>query len=85
MKTSPAFAAVLLASVLLASGCASRITASGGRETTVLGGAVTVATQSFQPVTPVTIDTDMSKLASNGDPSGTKVSLLWGVLTFHNY
>jgi hypothetical protein len=85
MKISPAFAAVLLASVLLTSGCASRITASGGRETTVLGGAVTVATQSFQPVTPATIDTDMSKLASNGDPSGTKVSLLWGVLTFHNY
>lgn len=71
--------------VLLTSGCATKTTASGGRETNILGGAVTVATNSFQPPTPATLDTDLSKITGKGDPSGKKVSLFWGLLTFRDY
>jgi hypothetical protein len=77
-----ATALVLLA---FASGCATRNTSSGGRETTVLGGAVTVATESFQPTNPATIDTDTSKIVGKTGPSGKKVSLFWGLLTLHDY
>lgn len=72
-------------SVLLASGCATRNTASGGRETTVLGGAVTVATNSFDPTNAATIDADTSKLASAGNPTGKKTTLFWGLITLHDY
>lgn len=69
----------------LSTGCATHRTASGGRETNVLGGAVTVATDSFQPPTPATLDVDTSKLVGRGNPSGKKVSLLWGLITLHDY
>ena len=86
MKLKFVFAAGLLASSLFATGCATRVTASGGRETTVLGGAVTVATDSFQPATPAAVlDADTSKLASTGNPSGKKTTLLWGLITLHDY
>jgi hypothetical protein len=85
MKTKLLLAAGLCAIALFATGCATRVTASGGRETTVLGGAMTVATDSFQPTTPATLDVDTSKLVSTGDPSGKKVSLFWGLITFHDY
>jgi len=85
MKTKLLFAAGLCTSALFASGCATRVTASGGRETTVLGGALTVASDSFQPTNPATLDVDSTKLGSNGDPSGKKVSLFWGLITFHDY
>lgn len=83
MKTKLVPAA--LAVLLLASGCATRNTSSGGKETTVLGGAVTVASDSFQPVTPATINTDTSAIVGKSGPSGKKVSLFWGLLTFHDY
>jgi hypothetical protein len=79
--TSAFFAALLL----LAGGCATRTTASGGRQTTVLGGAMTVESNSFQPSTPTTADVDTSKLASTGNPSGRKTTLLWGLITLHDY
>ena len=79
------FIPLVLGSMLLASGCATRATSSGGRETTVLGGAVTVSTNSFQPPTPATLDADTSKIVSKGDPSGKKISLLWGLFTLHDY
>ncbi|MGH7947323.1 MAG: hypothetical protein ACREH8_16595 [Opitutaceae bacterium] len=75
----------LLALVFIVSGCATRNTMSGGKETTVLGGALTVATESFQPTPPTTIDMDTSKLVGKKGPSGKKVSLLWGLLTLHDY
>jgi hypothetical protein len=74
-----------LASVLFTSGCATRTTASGGRETNVLGGALTVSTNSFEPTNSATLDVDTSKLASKGDPSGKKTTLLWGLITLHDY
>jgi hypothetical protein len=67
------------------SGCATHTTSSGGRETNVLGGVVTVATNSFQPPTPATVDVDTSKIVGRGDPSGNKVTLLWGLITLHDY
>jgi len=85
MKSKSLLPPALLAALLLASGCATRITASGGRQTTVLGGAVTVETNSFEPTTPITVDTDSSKLASTGNPTGKKTTLLWGLITFHDY
>jgi hypothetical protein len=85
MKTKLLFAAALLATAVLGTGCATHVTASGGRETTLLGGAVTVATDSFQPTTPATLDADMSKLASAGNPTGKKTTLLWGLITLHDY
>lgn len=84
MKTKLSSVAAL-ALVLVASGCATRNTSSGGKETTVLGGAVTVATDSFQPATPATLDVDTTKLSGKDGPSGKKVSLFWGLLTFRDY
>lgn len=77
--------AATLGLLIIASGCATRNTMSGGKETTVLGGAVTVATDSFQPTPPATIDVDTSKLVGSKGPSGKKVSVLWGLLTFRDY
>ncbi len=74
-----------LAALLSSSGCATRTTASGGRETTVLGGAVTVATNSFEPTNPATLDADTSKLISTGNPTGKKTTLFWGLITLHDY
>ncbi len=76
---------VLTAVVLLASGCASRNTSRGGKETTLLGGAMTVSTDSFQPTGAATIDADTSKLIGKNGPSGKKVSILWGLITLHDY
>lgn len=78
-------AALALATLVLAPGCATHTTASGGRDTTVLGGVVTVSTNSFQPPTPATLDVDTSKLVSNGNPTGKKISLFWGLITLHDY
>jgi hypothetical protein len=85
MKTKLLLSAALVGALLLASGCATRATASGGRQTTILGGALTVETNSFEPTTPATVDTDTSKLASKGNPTGKKTTLLWGLITLHDY
>lgn len=84
MKSKLSLAAVV-ALVCFASGCATRNTMSGGKETSVLGGAVTVASNSFQPPNPATIDTDTSKIVGKNGPSGKRVSLFWGLLTFNDY
>ena len=76
----------VLAGVLFTSGCATRVTASGGRETNILGGAVTLSSNSYQPVTPATAaDVDTSKFIGRGDPSGKKISLFWGLINLHDY
>jgi hypothetical protein len=79
----PLAAALLLA--LAASGCATRNTSGGGKETTLLGGAVTVASDSFQPPTPATVDTDTTKLIGKNGPSGGRVTILWGLITLRDY
>jgi hypothetical protein len=77
--------AAALTLLVFASGCATRNTSSGGKETTVLGGAVTVATESFQPTNPATLDVDTSTIVGKKGPSGKKVSLFWGLVTLHDY
>ena len=84
-SASRALALPFVSLVLLASGCATRNTMSGGKETSVLGGAVTVSTDSFQPTPPATIDADTSKIIGRSGPSGKKVSLFWGLVTLHDY
>jgi hypothetical protein len=84
MKARPLPLAAL-ATLLFLSGCATRTTSGGGRETSLLAGAVTVTTKSFQPATPNTVDVDTSKIVSGGNPSGGKVTLLWGLITFQDY
>ncbi|MSU22253.1 MAG: hypothetical protein EXS32_00320 [Opitutus sp.] len=85
MKTKLFVPAITLAALLFGSGCATRTTANGGRETTLLGGAVSVSTDSFQPTAPATLDVDTSKLASKGNPTGRKTTLFWGLITLHDY
>jgi hypothetical protein len=77
--------AALLSLVAVMSGCATRNTSSGGKETTLLAGAVTVATDSFQPPNPATVDMDTSKIIGKNGPSGKKISVLWGLFTLHDY
>ena len=76
-------AALLLA--LFASGCASQTTSSGGKETSILAGVVTISDNSFQPVNPATINMDTSTIIGRSGPSGNKVSVLWGMFTFHDF
>ena len=85
MKSKLALAAAVFALVSFTSGCATRNTSSGGKETNVLGGAVTVSTDSFQPTGPATLDTDTSKIVGKNGPSGKKVSLFWGLITLRDY
>lgn len=75
----------LSALLALGTGCATRTTSSGGKETNVLGGAVTVERDSFQPPTPTTLDVDTSKIVGRNGPSGKKVSLFWGLVTLRDY
>lgn len=84
MKTKlPLVASVAI--LLVTTGCATRNTSSGGKETSVLGGAITVTSDSFQPVNPATINADTSKIVGKNGPSGRKISLLWGTLTLNDY
>jgi hypothetical protein len=85
MKPRLAPVALLAATLLATAGCATRTTASGGKETTLLGGAVTVATQSFQPAPATTAAVDTTKLVGQGNPSGAKTTLLWGLITLQDY
>jgi len=72
-------------SLILNSGCASRTTSTGGHETTLLGGAVAVTSNSFEPPAVTTVDADTSRIVGMNGPSGKKVSLLWGLITLHDY
>jgi hypothetical protein len=85
MKPKFLSAAVLLFA-LCASGCvANRTTSTGGKETSIFAGAVTVSENSFQPTNPATIDMDTSKALGKSGPSGNTVSIFWGLFKFHDY
>lgn len=84
MKSTFQLAAALTL-LALASGCATRTTSNGGKETNLLAGAVVVTKDSFQPTNAATLDTDTSKIIGKNGPSGKKVSLFWGLLTLHDY
>lgn len=85
MKTKLASTLILTTALFTAAGCATRTTPSGGKETTLLGGAVTVATNSFQPPAAQTFPVDTTKIVGLGNPSGTKTTILWGLITLHDY
>jgi hypothetical protein len=51
----------------------------------VLAGAVTYSSDSFQPVKPATVNADTSAIVGKNGPSGKKVTLLWGLITLHDY
>lgn len=65
-------------------GCATHKTRAG-RETTLLGGLAEVKTGSYEPVASTSADVDATKLVGRGNPSGDKISLLWGLITIHDY
>lgn len=69
MKLYRLFPAALLAAVSL-SGCVTHQTTSGGRETSLLGGAVTVASD------PTATDSEVPPPVT----SEKKTSLLWGLI-----
>jgi uncharacterized protein YceK len=70
----------LLMLVFLA-GCATRQTKTG-HHTSLLGGLAEVNTGSYQAAGPATIGVDASQLTGRDNPTGTRVRLLWGLLTF---
>lgn len=84
MKCSALLLSIIALTFL--SGCSTRNTTGGGKETTVLGGVVTVTTRSFEQPKATTVGTvDTTSLKPEGQPSGTKTSLLWGLMTFRDY
>jgi hypothetical protein len=72
------FTAVVMACALM--GCATQKTKTG-RNTNVLGGLARVNTGSYQAASPTTVGVEVGDLVGRNNPSGTKVSLLWGLIT----
>ena len=70
-----------LAVACAAVGCATQRTKTG-RNTNVLGGLARVDSGSYQSAPATSLDVDTSDMVGRNNPSGTKVSLLWGLLTF---
>lgn len=73
-RSSPLALTLALLATISLSGCATHQTASGGRETSLLGGAVTVASDANPAATPETSE------ASRPAASEKKTSLLWGLI-----
>lgn len=71
----------VLALACLVTGCATQKT-KNGRTTTVLGGLVKVESGSYQAASVTTIPLDGAKLIGRNNPSGTQVSVLWGLITY---
>lgn len=86
MKNLPRLALpAALLGLALFTGCATQPSVGGGTKTTLLAGAITVDTASYQPPSPTTVDVDTTKLGGRSAGTGGKVSLLWGLLTLHDY
>lgn len=62
-------------------GCATQKTKTG-RDTNLLGGLARVDSGAYQAASPTTVGMDVSDAVGRNNPSGTKVSLLWGLFTF---
>lgn len=77
--------AATLALLTFVPGCATQPSVGGGSRTTLLAGALTVETKSYQPASPTTVDLDTTKVAGRSTGTGGKVSLLWGLVTLHDY
>ncbi|MDR1281065.1 MAG: hypothetical protein LBK99_09615 [Opitutaceae bacterium] len=85
MKSKALLSLGLCIAIVSLSGCATQQTRTG-RTTDVLGGLVTVKTGYWQSASPTTIDANVNELWGDmGNPSGTQVSLGWGLITANDY
>ncbi|AHF89458.1 hypothetical protein OpiT1DRAFT_04645 [Opitutaceae bacterium TAV1] len=85
MKSKALLSLGLCVAIVSLSGCATQQTRTG-RTTNVLGGLVTVKTGYWQSPSPTTIDGNVNELWGDaGNPSGTQVSLGWGLITANDY
>lgn len=78
-RFAPLLAVVVLA--CLATGCATQKT-KNGRNTTLLGGLARVDAGSYQAAPATTIPLEGANLLGRNNPSGTQVSVLWGLFTY---
>lgn len=76
--------AICAVAASLFSGCSTQKTRTG-RNNSFLGGLFVYNTGSYLPVNPNTIDIDATQYLGRINPSGTKVSALWGTVTLHDY
>jgi hypothetical protein len=84
MKRLVLLALLLAVAAFTATGCAtSRV--AGRERTTVLGGLVEINKNDYMPPPPSTVGVDSTVLGRTDKPSGTKTSLLWGLITYTNY
>lgn len=65
-------------------GCSTQKT-STGRHNSLLGGLITYDTGSYAPVRNTTIDVDATQLLGRVNPSGDRMTFLWGTVTTHDY
>lgn len=66
------------------SGCSTQKTRTG-RNNSFLGGLVRYDTGSYAPVPHNTINVDATEFLGRVNPSGDRMSLLWGTITTHDY
>ncbi len=85
MKSKALLFIGLCAALATLSGCATQTTRTG-KNTNILGGLVTVKTGYFQTAKPATIEGNTNELWGDmGNPSGTQVTLGWGLITSNDY
>lgn len=75
----------LLSAAFLLSGCSTSQTAGGSQHTLILGGLYESKEAAYEPIGPLTFHTSQDEWFPNADFSGTKVTLLWGLVTFTDY
>ncbi len=80
MKPNITAAIALIALAAIFSGCSSTQTRYGKKEVNVLG-IVRVEQASFSEVRPTTISVKTSELVPRPNPSGGRLSFLWGLFT----
>lgn len=76
--------AICAVAASLFAGCSTQKTRSG-RNNSFLGGLVTYDTGSYAPVRNTTLEADATEFLGRVNPSGDRLTLLWGTLTVHDY
>lgn len=75
---------LLIALASMFSGCAQSPAATGKDRVNVLG-IVTVEESSYTPVESTSLHVGANELVNRDLPSGKRVSLLWGLITYTDY
>jgi hypothetical protein len=71
---------------LFLAGCATTEDASGGAEPDFnLLGIIKVENESYEPTKPTDIRVSEGEVVPNENPTGRKVELLWGLVSFTDY